>query len=119
MNPILAQQPATDPAQILRYRDRQYAAELLAAAIVHLDLFSWLKENAGASTEALRAHFGFAERPADVLLTLCRANGFIVTQDDRHSLTPLAGEFLCGDSPWNLRPYYTPVSYTHLRAHET
>ena len=114
MNLTLNQQPATDPAQILRYRDRQYAAELLAAAIVHLDLFSWLKENAGVSTEALRTHFDFAERPADVLLTLCRANGFIVTHDDQHSLTALAEEFLCGDSPWNLRPYYTPIQDTQI-----
>ncbi|MBL68517.1 MAG: methyltransferase [Verrucomicrobiales bacterium] len=114
MSAFLAQLPSTDPAQILRYRDRQYAAELLAAAIVHLDLFSWLQANAGASTEALRAHFDFAERPADVLLTLCRANGFIATEDDRHSLTPLAGEFLCGDSPWNLRPYYTPIQDTQI-----
>ena len=102
MNSFLTQQPATDPAQILRYRDRQYAAELLAAAIVHLNLFSWLKENAGVSTEALRAHFDFAARPTDVLLTLFRTNGFIVTQDAGHTLTPLAEEFLCGDSPWNL-----------------
>ncbi len=94
MNPFLAQQPATDPAQILRYRDRQYAAELLAAAIVHLNLFSWLKENVGVSTESLRWHFDFAERPTDVLLTLCRANGFITTQDAGHTLTPLAEEFL-------------------------
>jgi len=114
VNPVLSQMPATDPAQILRYRDRQYAAELLAAAIVHLDLFSWLKENAGVRTAALRQHFDFAERPADVLLTLCRANGFITTEDDRHALTPLAEEFLCDDSPWNLRPYYTPIQDTQI-----
>ncbi len=101
MNPILTQLPTTDPAGILRYRDRQYAAELLASAIGQLDLFSWLKANAKASTDELRAHFEFAARPADVLLTLCRANGFITTEDDRHSLTPLAREYLVKDSPWN------------------
>ena len=114
MNEYLTKLPSTDPAQILRYRDRQYAAELLATAIVHLDLFSWLKDNAGVRTDALRAHFDFAERPTDVLLTLCRANGLIITQEDRHSLTPLAGEFLCGDSAWNLRPYYTPIQDTQI-----
>ena len=114
MNANLTQLPLTDPAQILRYRDRQYAAELLAAAIVHLDLFSWLKDNAGVRTDALRAHFDFAERPADVLLTLCRANGLIGTQEDRHSLTPLAEEFLCDDSAWNLRPYYTPIQDSQI-----
>jgi len=114
MNPILTQQPATDPAQILRYRDRQYAAELLAATIIHLDLFTWLNENPGIHTEMLQQHFDFANRPTDVLLTLCRANGFITTQDDLHSLTPLAEEFLCSDSPWNLRPYYTPIQDTQI-----
>ena len=114
MNPILTQQPATDPAQILRYRDRQYAAELLAATIIHLDLFTWLNENPGIHTETLQQHFNFANRPTDVLLTLCRANGFITTQDDLHSLTPLAEEFLCSDSPWNLRPYYTPIQDTQI-----
>ena len=102
VNPILTQQPTTDPAGILRYRDRQYAAELLAAAIGQLDMFSWLNANDGPSTEAWRAHFELATRPADVLLTLCRANGFIVTDDDRHTLTPLAREYLVKDSPWNL-----------------
>ena len=108
VNPILTQQPTTDPARILRFHNQHHAAELLAAAIGHLDLFSWLQKNAGASTEELRAHFHFAERPADVLLTLCRANGFIETTDDRHSLTTLAEEFLVSDSPWNVRPYFSP-----------
>ena len=79
-----------------------------------LDLFSWLKDNAGVRTDAFRAHFDFAERPADVLLTLCRANGLIVTQEDRHSLTPFAEEFLCDDSAWNLRPYYTPIQDSQI-----
>ena len=108
VNPILTQPPTTDPARILRYHNRYHAAELLAAAIGYLDLFSWLKATGGASTEELCAHFEFVARPADVLLTLCRANGFIETTDDRHSLTTLAEEFLVSDSPWNLRPYFSP-----------
>ena len=99
MNPDLTQQPTTDPAQLLRYRDRQYAAELMAAAIVHLDLFSWLKKNPGVSTDELLNHYKFAERPGDVLLTLARANGLIKTTEDQHSITPLAEEFLASDSP--------------------
>ena len=114
MNPILTKPATTDPAQILRYRDRHYAMELLAAAIGHLDLFSWLKTHTEASTEEIRAHFETAERPTDVLLTLCRANGFITTESDRHSLTPLAHEYLVKDSPWNLRPYYTQVQDTPI-----
>jgi hypothetical protein len=108
VNPILTHPPTTDPARVLRFHNQHHAAELLAAAIGHLDLFSWLKANGGASTEELCVHFEFAARPADVLLTLCRANGFIETTDDRHSLTTLAEEFLVNDSPWNVRPYFAP-----------
>ena len=94
MNSDLTQPPSTDPAQLLRYRDRQYAAELLAAAIVHLDLFTWLKTHAESTTEELRAHYNFSERPTDVLLTLLRANELIESTEDRHSITALADEFL-------------------------
>ena len=115
MNDALTQLPTTDPAQILRYRDRQYAAELIAAAIVHLDFFTWLAEHGGANTEELCRQFGFAARPADVLLTLCRANGFIVTDaDDRHAVTDLAREHLVKGSPWYLGPYYAPIQETQI-----
>jgi SAM-dependent methyltransferase len=86
----------------------------LAAAIGQMDMFSWLNADDGANTEALHTHFDLTARPADVLLTLCRANGFIITDDDRHSLTPLAREYLVKDSPWNLRPYYTQIQDTPI-----
>ena len=110
MDVSLTTLPDTDPAPILRYRDGQYAAELLATAIVHLDFFTWLHRNPGASTDTLCSHFEFAARPADVLLTLCRANGFIRTNGgDSHELTQLAREHLVKGSPWYLGPYYMPL----------
>lgn len=117
MNPSLAQLPTTDPAQILRLRDRQYAAELIAVALRHLDLFSWLAEHEGATTEEIRTAFELAARPADVLLTLCRANGFISTDaDGRSTLTTLAKEHLVKGSPWFLGPYYAPIHDTPITA---
>jgi predicted O-methyltransferase YrrM len=102
--------PTTDPAQVLRFRERQYATELLAAAIAHYDFFTWLHENPGASTTTIGQHFNFAARPLDVLLTLCRASEFLVTDsEDQHRLTPLAGEHLVKTSPWCLGPYYTMI----------
>jgi len=73
--------PSTDPARILQLRDRQYGAELIAAALLHYDVFTWLNCHAGASLEGICLHFGWAARPADVLFTLCRANGFVATDD--------------------------------------
>jgi len=107
--------PFSDPAQILRYRDRQYAAELLAVAILDLDLFTWLDGHPGATTEEVNRTLGLADRPADVLLTLCRANGLIQTgAGGRHYLTALGQEHLVRHSPWYLGPYYEPIRDTPI-----
>lgn len=113
MNPALTLLPATDPAVLLRYRDGQYAAELIATALLHFDLFTWLAAHPGADSAEMARHFGMAARPLDVLLTLCRSNGFLVT-DARgcHRLTPLGSEHLVKGSPWFLGPYYAPIRDT-------
>ncbi len=115
MNDFLAAPPTTDPAQILRFRDRQYAAEFLAAAIVHFDFFTWLKEHPASDDAAICARFGWAARPTDVLLTLCRASGFVVTElEGGNSLTPLAEEHLVAGSPRFLGPYFAPIQDTPI-----
>lgn len=107
----LCQNPTTDPVLLLRYRDRQYAADMLAVAIGKLNLFTWLAENSHASTDEIQAHFRLATRPLDVLLTLCRASGLIQTDSESglHQLTPLGSEHLVDSSPWFLGPYYAPI----------
>ena len=110
MNPILTKLPETDPAQLLRYRDRQFAAELMAVALLHLDLFSWLAQNAGATESQIREHFAITPRPTDVLLSLLRSNHLIRTDaDGRNFLTDLGREHLTVSSPWYLGPYYEPL----------
>ncbi len=110
MSALPSHPPVSDPAIILRYRDRQYAAELLAAALLHLDLFTWLSKNEPADTEGIHRQFGLAARPADVLLTLLRSQGFLRTRSNGdHELTPLAREHLVQGSPWYLGPYYAPL----------
>ena len=115
MNPVLLDHPRTDPGRILHYRDRQYAAELLAAAILHFDFFTELQRAGGLDTNGLCERLGIADRPADVLLTLCRANGFITTDASGvHQPTPTAAEHLVRGSPWYLGPYYSPLRDTPL-----
>ncbi len=107
----LSDQPTTDPAQVLRFRDRQYAADLIAAAILEFDLFSYMAEHEGISFDELCSHFDWQPRPADVLMTLCRASGFVTTDDlGGNRLTALGNEFLVADSPWYLGPYYRPIA---------
>ncbi len=115
MSHPLAILPGTDPAQILRLRDRQYGAELIAAALMHFDFFSWLDQNDGVTDVDICKHFDFTARPTDVLLTLCRANGFITTDAaGGHHLAQLGREHLVKGSPWYLGPYYAPIQDTPI-----
>ena len=107
MNPVLTQIPHTDPTEALRLRDGLYAADLIAAAISHFDFFSWLAECPKASDRDICEHFGFAPRPVDVLLTLCRAHGFVVTDGEGlHEVSAMGREHLVRDSPFFLGAYY-------------
>lgn len=101
--------PQTDPLEIYRYRDGLYAADLIAAAVVHLDFFSWLVAHPSAPAGICR-HFSFAERPVDVMLTLFAANR-LVERDGAgvFHATTLAREHLTTGSPWNLAPYYASL----------
>jgi hypothetical protein len=100
--------PKTDPLEIYRYRDDLYAVDLLTAAVVHLDFFTWLSKNP-SDAGSICAHFGTAARPTDVMLTLFTANGFIASQDGTFHITELGREHLTKDSPWNLAPYYASL----------
>ena len=106
----LKQSATCEPTLLLRYRDRQYAAEMLAVAINKLNLFTWIDAQGSVSTEAIAREFGLASRPLDVLLTLCRASGLITTRKQTHQLTLLAKESLVESAPWFLGPYYAPVA---------
>ena len=114
---------ATDPLPLYRYRDGLYAVDLLIVAVAHLDFFSWLAAHP-SDAGAIYGHFGFHPRPADVLLTLCRANGLVRRAGDTFHVTTLAREHLTGGSPWDLTPYYAsladrPVARDFARALKT
>ncbi|MFP6895908.1 MAG: methyltransferase [Roseibacillus sp.] len=101
--------PKTDPITLLRYRDGIYAADFLACAIVHLDLFTWLTDRRSSLVEICN-HFGIQPRPTDVMLTLCRANGLVDRDGGQYELTPLAREHLVSGSPWSLAAYYAALA---------
>jgi len=49
-------EPATDPLPLYRYRDGIVSADLLGAAIAHLDFFTWLADHRPRSARSA-AHF--------------------------------------------------------------
>ncbi|HUR57779.1 MAG TPA: methyltransferase [Opitutaceae bacterium] len=100
--------PRTDPLAIYRYRDGLYAVDLLTAAICELDFFTWLAANPSDLTGICRA-LEVKERPADVMLTLFAAEGFVEAVEDIFHVTPLAREHLTSTSPFFLGPYYASL----------
>ena len=104
----LTAQPTTDPTNIYRYRDGLYAVDLITAALVHFDFFTWLAANPSTLDEVC-AHFDFQSRPADVMLTLCASNGLIENRDGVFFATTLAGEHLVSFSVWNMSPYFASL----------
>jgi len=102
-----------DPTELYRIRDGVYAADLLIAAIVEFDVFSWLAEHSPVSAADLREAMGWAVRPADVLLTLCASLGLIrrdLDADDRIELADLSRQHLTAGSPTDLRAYYASLA---------
>jgi SAM-dependent methyltransferase len=105
----LTAQPSTDPTSVYRYRDGLYAVDLLTAAIIEFDFFTWLSTNPG-DLAAICRHFGLAARPTDVMLTLFASMGLLARQSDgRVALTTVAREHLVSNSQWFLGPYYASL----------
>ncbi len=96
--------PESDPAPLLRLRETSLAQDLIIAAVGWLDLFDWLEENP-TDLEGICSGLGIRRRPADVLMTLCRAYGLIERRGGVFRITPTAEEFLTRGSPFDLRPY--------------
>ena len=99
--------PATDPLGIYRYRDGLYAVDLVTAAL-ELDFFSWLAAHP-STLDQICAQYGFHSRPADVMMTLFAANGWVRSVDGVFHLTEVALEYLLASSEWFLGPYYASL----------
>ena len=100
--------PQSDPTDLYRLRDGLYAVDLLGAALVEFDFFTWLEANP-SSLAGLCSGLGIQERPADVLLTLCASMDLVQQQNGVFRITDKAREFLVEGSPFNMKAYYAAL----------
>ncbi|MEN9574198.1 MAG: hypothetical protein RL514_2053 [Verrucomicrobiota bacterium] len=101
----LTRDALADPLRIYRYRDSLYAVDLVIAAVVHLDFFTWLAAHP-ADRATICRELQLTARPVDVMLTLFAANGFVRAEDGVFHVTEVAREHLVKNSPWFLGPYF-------------
>lgn len=104
----LTRLPTSDPLALYRYRDGLYAVDLLAAALLEFDFFTWLEAHPGDADSICRG-LGLQDRPADVMLTLFCARGFIRRRGELYEVTPVAREFLILGAPFFVGPYYATL----------
>jgi acetylserotonin N-methyltransferase len=101
----LTRGPLVDPSQLYRSRDELYGDDMLIAALKGFDFFTWLDAHP-SSIAGIARHFGFHERPVDVMTTLFVARALVERDGDVLRLTPLGREHLVASSPWFLGPYF-------------
>ena len=101
--------PTIDPTPLYRSRDELYADDMFIAALKGFDFFSWL-ESSPSSVTGIASHFGFHERPVDVMTTLFVARGLLERRGDVLHLTALAREYLVSWSPWFMGPYFPKIT---------
>lgn len=107
-SPDLTRVARTDPIEIYRHRDGLYAVDLLTAALCEFDFFTWLDRHP-SDLAGICSGLGIKPRPADVMLTLFVAEGYLVRDGAVLRLTDLAREHLVGDSPFFLGPYFASL----------
>ncbi len=104
------QSPQADPSFLYHARDSVAAVDALAAAIVHLDLFTSLTDEP-ADAAAVARRFSLHPRPTDVLCTLLVAQGLITRESaGLLGVSDTAREFLVAGSPFDARAYYAAMA---------
>jgi predicted O-methyltransferase YrrM len=108
MNKKMFEIPAASPAKIINIRESAFAYDLFITAVGYLDFFNRLNE-APVNTKEICSLFDIKERPADVMLTLFNAYGFIKEKSKKFYLTDTAGTYLLRESGFDLTSYVTSL----------
>ncbi|WP_407185248.1 methyltransferase [Bradyrhizobium centrosematis] len=101
---------APNIAQIIKWRDSSYAADLYIAAVSWLDLFTYL-DGHPVTEEELRTHLSLRDRPTRTMLRLFESWGLITREAGRLHATAAAVRYLSGNSPDSVASYIATMKY--------
>ncbi len=100
--------PGASPAKIINIRDSAFACDLFITAAGYLDFFNRLNETP-LDIRGICSLFNIKERPADVMLTLFKAYGFVKEDHKKFHLTDIAKTYLLKGSNFDLTSYVTSL----------
>jgi 3-hydroxy-5-methyl-1-naphthoate 3-O-methyltransferase len=100
--------PGTSPERIISLRECAFAVDLFITAVSHFDFFNWLAK-APANINTICRELNIQPRPADVMLTLFKAYGFIEQKDGMFFLANVAKDYLTKESGFDLSSYVSSL----------
>ncbi len=100
--------PAILPTKIFSLRESSFAVDLFIAAVSHFDFFNWLGTSP-SDIDTICMSLKIKKRPADVMLTLFKAYGFVKEKNKIFYLTDVSREFLTNNSAFDLTSYVSSL----------
>jgi 2-polyprenyl-3-methyl-5-hydroxy-6-metoxy-1,4-benzoquinol methylase len=100
--------PQASPERVFSLRETAFACDLFITAVSYFDFFNWLAKNPADITNICRELI-IKERPADVMLTLFKAYGFIEEKAGKLYLTDIAKSYLQKGSNFDLSSYVSSL----------
>jgi predicted O-methyltransferase YrrM len=96
--------PKTSPQKIFDLRESAFAQDLFITAVSYFDLFNRL-DKSPSDIETICKSLGIKPRPADVMMTLFKAYGFIKEKTNMYYTSETARDYLIKSSHFDLSPY--------------
>lgn len=100
--------PKTSPEKIFSLRETVFAYDLFITAVSYFDFFNWLNKHP-ADIATICGELKIHARPADVMLTLFKAYGFVEEKQGKFQLTNTAKDYLVQESDFDLSSYVSSL----------
>jgi hypothetical protein len=104
MSKDLFHTPPTSPERIFDLRESAFAQDLFITAVSYFDFFNHL-DKSQSDIDTICKSLNIKQRPADVMLTLFKAYGFIKEKNKKFYLSETSRDYLIKGSCFDLSPY--------------
>lgn len=100
--------PVTSPEKIFSLRENSFANDLFIAAVSYFDIFNWLNRFP-SDIDTICNSLSIKKRPADVMMTLLKAYGFIKEKNKKYYLSDISRHYLTKESSFDLTSYISSL----------